>query len=389
MILEKDYKECLKYIENYWPKITFYFPKDKGLQVGLPNKFVSPNRILFKYDQFYWDTYFTILGLTVSGKIELAKGMVDNLIFLYKKFGIIPMRNRFYNLGISQPPFLTSMILEIFNFTKDKNWLLSSVQVAEDELKNYWMNKNHNLFSGLSRYHDHFWINSTAEHESGWDMTSRFSERCLDYLPVDLNSLLYKYETDIAEIYRTLGNKKKSKEYFVKSEKRKMQIVKFMWNEKRGFFFDYDFRKEKQSDFYSLAGFYPLFAKVATKEQAKKMVLCIKDFEYKGGLANTQKENLSQDFKQWDYPNGWANQQYIVIKGLLNYGYNKEAEGLAKKWLDFNKDMFIKTGKFWEKYNVAEYSAGKLERYPVQTGFGWTNAVFARLVNEFATELIQ
>ena len=113
MISPESYKNCLEYIKNYWPKITFYAPESKVFYIGLPNRFVSPSKGLFAKDQFYWDSYFIILGLAASGKIKLAKGMVDNLMYLYEKYEIIPLRNRLYNLGISQPPFLTSMILEM------------------------------------------------------------------------------------------------------------------------------------------------------------------------------------------------------------------------------------------------------------------------------------
>ena len=389
MINKKDYKNCLKYIANYWRKITFYFPKDKGIHIGLPNPFVSPSNVRFKNDQFYWDNYFIILGLVESGKISLAKGMVDNFAYLHRRFDIIPLRNRFYNLGISQLPFLTSMILEIFEFTQDKKWFRKLTKIAESELKNYWMNKQreerHFVYQGLSRYCDHFVTHLTAEHESGWDMTSRFNNQCLNYLPIDLNSCLYKYEIDLAYIYRVLGRKLKEQYYLNQANKRRETILKLMWNKKKGFFFDYNYKLKKQSNFYSAAGFYPLWAKMASDLQAEKVKENLRRFEYKGGLASTQKTGLSEEFKQWDYPNGWANQQWIVINGLLNYGFWEDAERLAKKWLDLNKKVFLRTGKFWEKYNVVKCDISKEGRYPIQSGFGWTNAIFVKLVSEFCT----
>lgn len=387
MYSKNDYQDCLQYIENYWKEITFYLPKDTGIHIGLPNPFVGPNNDIFRNDQFYWDSYFIILGLIESGKISLAKGMVDNFVYLYKRFGIIPSRNRFYNLGISQPPFLTSMALEVFQVTKDKPWLRKVAKVAEDELKNYWMGRKnaekHLASNGLSRYCDHYITHLTSEHESGWDMTSRFNNHCLDYLPIDLNSCLYKYETDLADIYRILSDKSKAKQYLNQGGGRRKTIFNLMWNDGKGFFFDYNYRLGNQSDFYSIAGFYPLWMKVASNSQAKKLRGNLKGFEYEGGLVNTQKNGLSKDFKQHDYPNGWPNQQLIVIKGLLNYGFKEDAKRISKKWLDLNKKVLLKTGKFWEKYNVVECDVAKAGRYTNQIGFGWTNAVFAKLVKEF------
>jgi len=382
--MDEKYKNCIKYIENYWKKVTFYLPKDNGLFIGLPNPFISPNTPWLKNFQFYWDSYFTILGLIASKtQVSLAKGMVDNLVSLYNRYGIIPMTNKFYYLGNSQPPFLTSMIQEVFNITKNKKWLSQTVNVAEKELEKYWCGKDHMPYNNLSRYYHPLDFHLLAEVESGWDATSRFDNNCLDYLPIDLNSCLYKYETDIAEIYRDLNNKSKEKIFLERAKKRKERISKLMWNENKGFFFDYNYKLRKQSNFYSIAGFYPLWAKLASDNQAKKAIENLKMFECKGGLANTQKNNLSKEFKQWDYPNGWPNQQWIVIKGLLNYGYNKDAKRLAIKWLNLNKKVFDKTGKFWEKYNVVKSDIGKSGRYPTANGFSWTNAVFVKLIKEF------
>ncbi len=388
MISKSRYEAALEYIESYWEKLTFFLPEDRGIHIALPNPFVAPTPEggIFAYDQFYWDSYFIILGLVVSERelVGLAKGMVDNLVYLFKRFGIIPSRNRYYNLGISQPPFLTSMALEVFERTKDKNWLKEVARVAELELKNYWMNELHRVYKGLSRYCDHFITHLTAEHESGWDMTSRFNEKCLDYLPVDLNSCLYKYEIDLARIYGILNLREKQKYYVKRARARREALVNLMWNEDKGFFFDYNYRLKKQREFYSVAGFYPLWAGLASEDQAEELRKNLKILERDGGMANTQEKGLSREFKQHDYPNGWPNQQWIVIKGLLNYGFKKDAERIARKWLDLNLKVFEKTGKFWEKYDVVECSVGKSGRYPTQSGFGWTNAVFLRLISEFS-----
>jgi alpha,alpha-trehalase len=384
------YEESLRYIKYYWDKITFYYPKDKGKHLGLPHRFVSPSTDIFKNDQFYWDSYFVILGLVKSKKIKLAKGMVDNLVYLFDRFGIVPMRNRYYNLGTSQIPFLTSMAFEVYEVDNDIAWLMKVINTAEKELKKYWMNEKltekHIVYKGLSRYCDHYITHLGAEHESGWDMTSRFHDRCLDYLPVDLNACLYKYEMDIAKANELSGNKVKARKYKKAAEARKEQMNELMWLSKLHFFTDYNYHAQNHSQFLSVAGFYPLWANLASNEQAEQIreyVLPV--FEFDGGITNTQVTGLSPDKKQHDHPNGWPHQQYIVIKGLLNYGFKDDAERIAKKWLNMNTQMFEETGKFWEKYNVVNCDIGVFnsDRYLLQSGFGWTNAIFVRLISEF------
>lgn len=387
---DKNYKKCLKYIDNYWETLICYHPRDKQLHFGLPNRYIVPNTKIFNNDQFYWDSFFTIFGLVRSNKITLARGMVENLAFLFKRFGIIPMRNRYYNLGTSQIPFLTSMALEIFSAEKNIVWLKKIILAAEQELRNYWMNRQltekHIVHKGLSRYCDHYITHLGAEHESGWDVTSRFNNHCLDYLPVDLNSCLYKYETDLSHIFLLLKNYYKHRLYKQQAMKRKKNMNDLMWSPSKKFFFDYNYVQKKQSDFHAISGFYPIWAKWASRKQASLIVKhALPLLEHNGGIANTQSYNLSEEVKQHDYPNGWPPQQWIVIKGLLNYGFRKDAVRIAEKWLDMNVKVFSETGKLWEKYDVVNCDIGvqNPERYPTQSGFGWTNAIFVWLAKEF------
>ncbi|RMG39157.1 MAG: hypothetical protein D6719_13955 [Candidatus Dadabacteria bacterium] len=385
--LRDEFFGCINTINSLWSSFTFKVRSDWNVKIGLPNKFVSPNNKIFKEDQFYWDTYFTILGLVVSDRIELARGMVENLFYLLERFGVIPLRNRYYNLGLSQPPFLSSMVFEIFDKTRDKNWLKKGLSYAEKELLTFWCSRpplpEHKLaYRGLSRYCDHFICHATAEHESGWDSTSRFYDRCLDFLPVDLNACLYKYEKDLSRGYNLLGNPARAKKYAARAARRKKAVMDLMWDPEKGFFFDYDYTNQIRSTFYSLAGFYPLWAGMLDEHTATRVVKKLSLFEFKGGLANTARRSLRKPFRQWDYPNGWPGQQWIVIKGLINYGFFDRARRLGYKWLNLNRRVFQKTGKFWEKYDVIDCAPGKSGRYPTQSGFAWTNSVFLRLIHD-------
>lgn len=391
MIKKSELKDCLKFIDEQWSTLSSTQKSDEGTIIGLPHTFISPSVNEFRCNQFYWDTYFIILGLLETGKLQLAKGMADNLTYMFKRFGIVPMRNRTFNTGISQPPLLTSIAGSVNSELKNKKWYESVMKTAESELNNYWLNSDnddnipdHMVYEGLSRYCDHFVTDQTAEHESGWDMTSRFRLQALSYLPIDLNSFLYKYEIDLGIFYKSQNKTTKSKQYLAKAKSRKDSINKLMWDDSNGFFFDYNYRERKREHFWSLAGYTPLWSGLATTEQAKRMVANLDKFEYDGGLANTQPNDLIKPYRQWDYPNGWANIHWLVISGLLDYGYKKEAKRIAEKWLLLNKHVFEETGVFWEKYDVVHYTVGNNGRYEIQQGFGWTNAVFLKLSSMFA-----
>jgi alpha,alpha-trehalase len=202
---------------------------------------------------------------------------------------------------------------------------------------------------------------------------------------VDLNCCLYKYETDLAEGYRIIKKYRKAEKFREMAKKRRKTMNQLMWTEKEKFFFDYNKHKKQHSHFYSVAGFYPLWARSATKQQAELIrKYSLPRLEFDGGVSNTQAEHISPDTKQHDHPNGWPHQHWIIIKGLLNYGYREDAERIARKWLDMNLKVFTETGKMWEKYDVVHRQPGVYnpDRYITQSGFGWTNAVFLRLVEE-------
>ncbi len=382
------YQTELEYIQHYWPKLMQQPQSDYAARVGLPYRYITPSAGIFLGDQFYWDSYFIIIGLVLQAEyLPVAQGMVDNLVALYERFHIMPSRNRFYNTGISQPPLLTSMMWEVYQRNHNREWLARITQIARQEYEHYWLYDGHDhreanahrVYQGLSRYCDHSITHVMAEHESGWDMTSRFNARCLDYLPIDLNSLLYLYETDLAGAYRMLGDTQLAQHFANQAKQRQTIITKLCWDDTVGLFFDYNYHTKQRSDFWSLASFYPLFTKVATTQQAARLHANLQAFLQPGGLVNTLTNPLKG---QWDYPNGWANQHWIVVRGLLNYGYDTTAREVTERWLNLNSRVFTETGKFWECYNVVHQTAGSNERYERQYGFGWTNGVFARLVHE-------
>jgi alpha,alpha-trehalase len=246
------------------------------------------------------------------------------------------------------------------------------------------------VYKGLSRYYDFNYLHDIAETESGWDMTPRFSRKALDFLPADLNALLYKYETDFVKYYELLNKPKEAQQWRMAAEMRHKMMDALMWSKTRGLYYDYNFVKEKRGQVSSLAAYFPMWAGMASEKQAAQLVRNLRKFEEQGGLATTDIQPLgyvpgvSNMPTQWAYPNGWAPLQLIVIEGLERYGYHDEAKRIALKWLKCNLDWFNKHGVFLEKYNVAKPSKPPEKGlYPSQTGFGWTNSVFSVLANRY------
>lgn len=425
-----EYRDCLSYIEKYWKKIIRKPQKQKINHnfLKIPHHFITPNDKKFSYI-FYWDSFFMFRGLMGTKKEWVMKEMIDNFVYLFEKYGIIPNFNSHASVGRSQPPFLTSMILDVYktfnngNKTRSKmravgdlilkptstfghlKWLRERMEIARKEYDRVWNNSdmyNHYVDKyELNRYGDRdVGYAHSSELESGWDFTSRFYNRCDQFLPIDLNSFLYKYEKDFELTANILGDSKAEGFWEEKSAKRKKAINKFMWNEDEGFFFDYNYKYERQSNFLALSGFTPMYEGLADFLQAERMVKKLSEFETEYGLTITSEKSLSPRInltripiryrpaiidvvkpKQWDFPNIWPPLEYLTVVGLLKYGFVKDAVRIMKKSLEAHASIFRKYGTFFER--IDGKLGNKPEKdfhYSVQTGFGWTNAIFYRYI---------
>ena len=415
---------------------------------GVP--FVVPGG---RFNEMYgWDSYFIVLGLLHDGRISLAQSIVENFLYEITHYGAILNANRTYYLTRSQPPFLTSMGLacadHITNDSLRHTWLGKVLTAAIQEYTHVWMNPLRCTSIGLNRYFDsgggippevepghydpilavyakkhrmdptkfeleyragnikdpeldQFFVHDRAMRESGHDTSYRLLDRCADLATVDLNSLLYKIERDVAGIIAHEfggsyslpdGSIEKSSEWSRKAEKRKQLITKYLWDEERGIFFDYDIRHKQKTYYVSAATLFPLWAGCATDEQATLLVQkALPSLEMSGGIAGSTEESrgpLTQDhpLRQWDYPFGWAPHQMLAWQGLMNYGYSDIAQRLAYRWLfTMTLNAYQFNGTIPEKFDVvrrshevfAEYgNIGTKFSYITREGFGWTNASY-------------
>ena len=435
----------------------------------LPNKYVVPGG---RFNEMYgWDSYFIIRGLLEDGRIDQARGMVDNFLFEVAYYGSVLNANRTYYLTRSQPPFLAAMILAVHEAGKkagreDRDWLRRAMA---DETRNdqLWSRGEHLAGdTGLSRYYDFgegpapesiqdesgyyakvagfflshpeldhgYVVRSTADsranheigpaydvaicdpagkerrgcdpsghvrlaaeyykadramRESGFDISFRFGPYGAGtdhFAPVCLNSLIYAEEMDAAQINETLGRKDAADGFRQAAAERKKRIQKYLWDEKHGMFFDYNFTAKTRSSYDYLTTFYPLWAGLATPEQARAVDANLKLFEQPGGLAMSRNESGVQ----WDYPYEWAPTVMIAVEGLRRYGFNDDANRISYEFLSTVAENFRRDGTIREKYNAvtrsseAAVSAGYKENV---VGFGWTNGVFLCLLRALPQEM--
>lgn len=393
-----------RFIRDNIDKTIRYNPNDDGNLIGLPKPYTVPCIEGKFQEMYYWDTYFTNVGLLQLGNVEQAKNNCENMAYLINKYGFMPNGSRTYYLIRSQPPFFTQMVREVYERTSDKAWLKEMYNAAKDEYQ-FWQEKRITP-SGLNRYYgildyqgaEYYSAlarsakrlripvpgnESDAQNllecmmsfcESGWDCNSRFGMRAHEYNPIDLNSLLYGMEVNIAYFAQELGDAG-GIEFLENARKRQQMLDTLCWNDTLGFYCDYDFVNKTQNNFLSVATFYPLFVKSATARQAETIVQSLPKLENTYGIACCENRDDLMDL-QWDYPHGWACLHYIVIKGLQNYGYMDDALRIAEKYCSVVEKNFDTTSNLWEKYNTVTGEVSVTKEYESPTMMGWSAGIY-------------
>jgi alpha,alpha-trehalase len=409
----------------------------------VPHPYVVPGG---RFNEMYgWDSYFIVEGLMESGRTDLARGMTENFFYELEHYGAILNANRSYYLTRSQPPFLTSMVLAVapaLDVRERRSWLAQGYEAAQKDWS-YWNRSEMKAGeTGLARYFDFghgpvpemhddpayyqgvleklvalgpagrdfiremspgqtppprvaqsgrwwtltddFYLGDRAMRASGFDVSFRFGPyggATHHYAPVCLNSLLYREEMDLGAMAEALGRPADAELWRSRAAARQRAMMRYLWDEPGGMFVDFDFVTGRRSTYAYATTFYPLWAGLVEPTQARRVAEHLKDFLQLGGVATSTRETGVQ----WDFPFGWAPLQWLTVQGLRRYNFTQEADTASERWDRMIVENFRKDGTLREKYNVvtsssdvqvaAGYSANVV-------GFGWTNAVFLKLLDE-------
>ena len=411
------------HIRALWPVLTRSADSVdlRSSRIPLPNAYVVPGG-RFR-EAYYWDSYFTMLGLVESGRTDLVRSMLDNFAHLVATIGHVPNGNRTYYLGRSQPPFLAAMV-GLYARATDTTRALRYLDALEREHA-FWMDGADRLTPGqayrrvvmmpegvaLNRYWDdlpgprpeaykpdyqlaqslpdslreRFYRNARAAAESGWDFSSRWMRDPSDLrtlettalIPVDLNSLLYNAERTIGALRRFRnqpGDASVAATYEQRAERRRQSLLAAAYEPSDGYFYDVRWRTwERVIDRPTLAAAAVLYFGLASQYQAVTVASRLeREFLQPGGFVTTK----IRSGQQWDAPNGWPPLEWMAIEGIRRYGGHAIADSARDRWLALNRRVYTATGRMMEKYDVVDLTrpAGGGE-YATQDGFGWTNGV--------------
>ncbi|NDL63366.1 alpha,alpha-trehalase TreA [Acerihabitans arboris] len=421
-----------QHIDGLWPVLT---RKTDSVQpydslLPLPQSYVVPGGRFREI--YYWDSYFTMLGLAESGNWRLVKNMTDNFAHEIETYGHIPNGNRSYYLSRSQPPFFSFMVELLATHEGEAAYARYLPQLKKEY--DYWMRGADGLAKGaagerlvrlddgslLNRYWDDRDVPRTESYmedittaakaknrpaadvyrdlragaASGWDFSSRWltdpqdlaTIHTTDIIPVDLNALLYHLEQTLARASRAARAPRDGERYARSADERRQAINRVLWNPRDGYYTDYDWRLKKTSGPITAATVFPLFVHIAPRERAVSTAHAVREQLLKeGGLATTT-VNTGQ---QWDAPNGWAPLQWVAVQGLHNYGQDALAQSIGTRFLQNVQKLYDAQRKLVEKYVVEGegLGGGGGGEYALQDGFGWTNGVTLKLLDAYCGAL--
>lgn len=418
------------HIEGLWPVLTRTTDTvdPRGSLLPLPKPYVVPGG-RFR-EVYYWDSYFTLLGLASSGRWQQVRDMVDNFAWQLDQYGHIPNGNRSYYLSRSQPPFFSLMVDLLATHEGDDAYRRYLPQLPTEHA--FWMRGAEGLAPGaaservvrmndgslLNRYWDaravprtESWTDDLATAatvpdrapsqvyrdlragaESGWDFSSRWlvhpaelgSIHTTEIVPVDLNSLLFHLETTIARASRAAGERSVARDFARQAERRKQAINALLWDERQGWYADRDLERGTPRPALTAAALFPLWLQVASPVQARRTAEAVQTQLVRGGGLLTTTENTGQ---QWDAPNGWAPLQWVAVDGLQRYKQDALARQVGVRFLRTVQTVYDRQGKLVEKYVVdGSAGGGGGGEYPLQDGFGWSNGVALALLDRLCDE---
>ena len=398
----------LDFIKKHFPNSVMETKEDVDNRFGLPHPYTVPSPGDVFDCLFYWDTHFTNVGLIASDNIQQAIYNTDNIRHMINRFGYMPNSSKQHHLGQSQPPFYFRMVSDIYEVTKDTQWLSGHYDTIAKEYS-FWMN-NRQSPNGLNYYgkplidlspeeidrryqygssrFDGYHTDDLSEKlsiidtvatlcESGWDCCYRFAMNGKDYNPVDLNALLYALEKTM-ERFSLILDRGEDKLWSERADSRKDKMDRFLFSAEKGFYLDWDFKNQKHSDCVSVASLFPLYLGLIHDPKPIMDVLQNEMLLPYGVSATIVPEHSYH--LQWEYPNIWAPLQYVAYCACKNAGYEELAITVAKRYVALLDANFDQTGNLWEKYNGVTGQVVNAE-YDAPPMMGWTAGIYLFFCN--------
>ena len=414
-------RAAFDHIETHWSKLVKTSSGARGSSLlRTPYPFLIPAG-RFR-EAYYWDTAFGIDGLIATGRLELARMQADNFLELIRRFGFVPNGNRDYYLSRSQPPLSSRLVRAVVEASdaevRDSGdadraatllaWVRErAVPLLASEFLDFWSNPQtrFDAATGLHHHWDALEVKRPERYsedeeadlgktlrdvramaESGLDFTILYAgpsgkNEMSGFAPVMLNALLAQFAVDVAALAGFAGMQELQDRFSRLAAERRAAIDRHLWDEEGGCYRSLHLETGRRSSGIGFTVFAPLFAGIASKHQAERVLQAAQPLLRRGGVAGSSRFD---SLHQWDGDNGWAPAQVMAVRGLRHYGFDAAARDIARRWVEALSTVFGQHGGFFERINVEtlDLPTRKGHQYPVQEGFLWTNSSFVWMATE-------
>lgn len=403
MTLKEAIASTRSYIDQHWDE-TFRVSREATPdEIALPCPHTVPSTDPTMWLFFYWDTYFTNLGLIRQGRLAQARNNAENILHLIETIGFVPNISVRIALNRSQIPVAAVLLNDLHRLAPDQVWL-ERIYAAITREYAFWMALRHSP-NGLAANNTHadparladfqhlikhrlhdipeepvarlvYLKHKMAECEV-WDFNPRFNQQCAHFNAIDTNSVLFQVETIAAGWADELGRAAEATVWRERASRRRALIDRHLWDRESGFYFDYDWTQNRRGPVVSAAAYFALWTGVCSEAQASALVRNLPLLERAHGLMTcAEGSNPSVNTYQWDAPNAWPPLQAAAIMGLQRYGYQSEAKRLAEKYVFTCARNLAISGQLWEKYNALTGGIDVVNEYKMPPMIGWTAGTF-------------
>lgn len=380
------YGKCISVMKS-----QLYSPEEKYSRI-----WSTPDRLPHKH-LWLWDSVFHAIGhrnIDTSLAEDLILGIFDG----QDSDGFIPhMASVGYTSEITQPPVIAWGSLIVFEKSGNKEFLKSVFEHNKSFLD--WCSKNRRQ-SDRQLY---TWLTKNDVvcrcDECGMDNSPRFDK--LTYLEaIDFCCFMANEARAMSKMAEILGLCEEKEFYDKWFEEIKADVNEKLWSEEDGFYFDYDILDKKLHKVWSVASFLPLFAGICDEHRAKRLLNHLLDpetFYSTFPIPSISKKDPTYGTDMWRGP-VWLNYNYMLIEGLIRYGFTEFAEEVRSKTFEVLNKWYLKTGTLFEFYDPEDASAPSCLnrkgipfepydfsiRYQAIRDYGWTHTLlFDMLHNKF------
>lgn len=348
-IYAKTLSDDNKYAQLYAKCISVMKSQLYSPEGNIKRIWSTPDRLPHR-NMWLWDSVFHAIGHRHL-HVNIAENLILALFDIQKDNGFIPHMAKPEEISdITQPPVIGWGAWLVYEKSRNKEFLRTILEKNKQFL--IWcQNNRRKSIKELYSWHTNPELNNRCD-ESGMDNSPRFDTQS-DLYAIDFSCYMANETRFMKKIADELDDKENADFFSSWHKKIKADINNTLWCEKDGFYYDYNIQGNCFNEVQSVASFLPIFAGICDEGQCKKLVRHLENPDEFGTdfpIPSISKKDKTFGSDMWRGP-VWINYNYMISKGLTEYGYRDSANNIREKSLDVINGWYNRTGTVYEFYD--------------------------------------